>query len=690
MNSSRIRRRKEEAAKGVLHLLFSLAALYSLPALSSDVGNELYGEDYVGTVSPSPEMHATRILSSIHDMPEAVTHITAEDLLKWGVVDITDVFRYIPGFRISQKGHIAQISYHGTVVSNSYRMEILLNGQPVIVSDVNAFEFRMLPVNVDDIAKITAVRGGNGAAYGDNALLASINIETKDFRDRRAGFTTTFGENDTRIANLFFNTEGEQYSFSINASGDKGKGYDTVNNTNEEYPDDYRSKRFYSTLNIKPLDSLSLQVNAGIYDNHHDFPIEPRLTDATDQFNKGHFTTIDSTYLINDKHSLDFAIYHDTQEKEITFTGCTPQISYSPGAYELASINQDLAMAAMFFMPYEGVITDEEQGYIDQIEASAFAYGYPAYDDICGDFDDSQVSNRNAAELSYRMINKRSESVFGIAHQQVDAESLTYFQGEATSRTNRVFFENQHTLDNKLVTFNSGAMFQTSNVAKDDAFNYRLSANLHFNDQNTLRFTASRSERQPSLMSLKRIWAFTTTFEEPNIFGEIKDISGFVSKGNPDLGNEVLNSYSIGYILTGEKNHFDLKIFHDTLSDPITDTLIFLNDVTNGESYHLKGTEGTLRSDITDSLLLTLNYSYLDTDTEDSNEYGLYSRHQGSIAFDYSLSKQQTISLNYVGNSAIDGHTYDRYNLIFTDSRYLGSTLVTNRLALYHHIGGSD
>src|SRR5688500_12747934 len=71
-----------------------------------------------------PAIHATRLDYSEWDVPEAVTVITQEDIWRAGHLEISEIFRSVPGFRIAKIGDESRVSYHGTTFLQNRRMRI--------------------------------------------------------------------------------------------------------------------------------------------------------------------------------------------------------------------------------------------------------------------------------------------------------------------------------------------------------------------------------------------------------------------------------------------------------------------------------------------------------------------------------------------------------------------------------------
>ncbi|PCI45311.1 MAG: hypothetical protein COB51_08955, partial [Moraxellaceae bacterium] len=354
---------------GRIAVLFSLLIVNVCFAESEllEIDDLLQESISANEAKPTPKLHVTRILRNVQDQPEAITTITADDIARWGIVNTVDIFRYIPGFRVTRRGYDVTVSYHGSSQRVSRSMEIVLDNRSL-------FELATLPILASDIASIVVLRGPNGSNYGSNAYVVSVNIETKSFHDRKNGIVYTTGENNTQIANLFLNGKGKRYSYSITGSEDRGNGYDKLDDTDEEYPDDYLSKRFYGTLVIEPTPNLSFDINYSYLRHQNEFPLERQFIEDALADLKNEAGSAIATYLVKENQLIELHLVSKSEIKEAELTGCYPQITFSGGLSNLARINQPLATEVFFGILGSstsgidsGANTDQENIYITQV-----------------------------------------------------------------------------------------------------------------------------------------------------------------------------------------------------------------------------------------------------------------------------------------------------------------------------------
>jgi outer membrane receptor for ferrienterochelin and colicin len=115
---------------------------------------------------------------STRETPGILSVITAEEIMKSGARDITDILRLVPGFEIMQDlQFVTGVGFRGSW-ANEGKVLFLLDGH-----QVNDLLYQTVPLlnnfAVDAIDKIEIIRGPGSAIYGGSAEYAVINIVTK-------------------------------------------------------------------------------------------------------------------------------------------------------------------------------------------------------------------------------------------------------------------------------------------------------------------------------------------------------------------------------------------------------------------------------------------------------------------------------------------------------------------------------
>ena len=109
------------------------SALLSWTLVSVQSVSAQDAEDLSDALHLPPAIHATRLDYSEFDVPEAVTVVTQDDIRLAGYLEISEIFRSVPGFRIVKIGDESRLSYHGTNGTQNRRMLITIDGRTVLI-----------------------------------------------------------------------------------------------------------------------------------------------------------------------------------------------------------------------------------------------------------------------------------------------------------------------------------------------------------------------------------------------------------------------------------------------------------------------------------------------------------------------------------------------------------------------------
>lgn len=126
---------------------------------------------------------AAKYTQSISEAPASVTIITAEEIERFGCRTLDEILMRVKGFYITYDRNYSYVGVRGFSRPTDYnnRVLILLNGNATTDNIWGStFIGTELGLDVDVIERIEIVRGPGSALYGTNAMLAVINIITKD------------------------------------------------------------------------------------------------------------------------------------------------------------------------------------------------------------------------------------------------------------------------------------------------------------------------------------------------------------------------------------------------------------------------------------------------------------------------------------------------------------------------------
>jgi iron complex outermembrane receptor protein len=150
---------------------------------------------------------ASKYEQSARNAPAAVTIVTAEEIQRFGYRTISDVLETVPGFYPNNDLEVPSTGVRGFGRPGDYnsRMLVLLDGHPVNESGTNwALTDVRLGIDIDLVKRVEIVRGPGSALYGTGAMLAVVNIVTKNADDFEglslSGAAGSYGYREGRLA----------------------------------------------------------------------------------------------------------------------------------------------------------------------------------------------------------------------------------------------------------------------------------------------------------------------------------------------------------------------------------------------------------------------------------------------------------------------------------------------------------
>lgn len=617
----------------------------------------------------APAIHATRLDYSEWDVPEAVTVITQEDIWRTGYLEISEIFRSVPGFRIAKIGDESRVSYHGTTVRQNRRMRITIDGHTILVADGQYIEFDRLPIQLEDIRRITITRGPNAAAFGENAFLASINFETLGRDDPRGlSLRAGGGDNARRRVGLGINENFGSYAVAISAGTERDGGYDYLDNEHTPRQDGKTIDRARLAVSRDVGNSGRVQLDASGYDSRHQTGFRP-LRFSGQQENDGRFIGLTYQHELGDAARIDLLISQNRQTEFVRQQGC-----YTPdaiaGAMAFATDPAELMglLAPTLFVP--------------SLLGVSLA-------DTCFFTDIGIESNRSEIEMEYESGSGPWRYALGASAGLSEASSEQYLaRVDAQLHSYRLFGEIARSLGP--VHASAGLMAQdASNVSKTQLA-WRAALNWQFTPEQMLRYSYARSFRVPSLVETEADWAGAYYFgrrEEPlSSYTFSLPMPSKSIKGR--LTPERIEAHALGYFgaFRNSTLTLDVKAFTEHISDPVEAGVIhFASPPFNSAPYTLRGAEAEVALRAAERWRFRGQYSYLDTSARTTFEKGLHGRHSGSLAVTYQPAPAHQLTAAYYGNSGISGLSYGRYDLVYAHSRAFNRWQWRSQLILHYY-----
>lgn len=166
----------------------------------------------------------------VSDAPATTTVITARDIAEFGFRTLAEALQTVTGMYVRNDRNYLTLGVRGFSIPGDLgnRVVLLIDGyrvnDPVFHQPLIDY---MLPIPIEAISQIEIVKGPGSVLYGSDALLATINVITKDGADLQGGtikaergnkstsrdvltYGKKFGEEaDLILSGLFYSTHGD-------------------------------------------------------------------------------------------------------------------------------------------------------------------------------------------------------------------------------------------------------------------------------------------------------------------------------------------------------------------------------------------------------------------------------------------------------------------------------------------------
>ncbi len=250
-------------------LCFSIVVVAATLPLQCVFANDLDLVDSNISVVLTP----TRLRQSLADVPASVTIITAEMITNFGIRNVPDALRLVPGMAVTQvTGNEYRINYHGTNILVPRRMNVLLDGISLFRPAFARVDWKDLPITIEDIERIEVTRGPNSASYGANSMLAIINIISKHPKEvEGTSFKAEYGSDSTANAMVRYGGKfGEASTYRVTIERSQDRGFDSITGSIPSHDGTHLNKlTFRSITDIQHNETLDLQAEVvqGVNEN---------------------------------------------------------------------------------------------------------------------------------------------------------------------------------------------------------------------------------------------------------------------------------------------------------------------------------------------------------------------------------------------------------------------------------------
>jgi len=315
-------------------VLVALLSIYS----TASAATELTEEDFFEELPII--LNASRLTQTLNESPVPVTIINRDMIEASGLTEIAEVFRLIPGFVADYyRGNINLTGYLFIDDSLPRMMQVMVDGRSIYTPTLGGPVWSSLPLNIDDIDRIEAVRGPNAASYGSNAYLGVINIITRSPATIH-GWSTRLnaGEPNLREASLRYGGQSEKWSYRFSGWNQMQEGFKGLH--------DGKSSQMFSSRVESQLDNnnhIDIQFGASYVNNDRDEPDDPS-TPNHEITTRANFQMIKWDRTLNKDKSFHLKYFHNYDESVEYVTLNIPGIGLLPINQNYKSHRHDLEL----------------------------------------------------------------------------------------------------------------------------------------------------------------------------------------------------------------------------------------------------------------------------------------------------------------------------------------------------------
>ncbi|OMQ32065.1 TonB-dependent receptor plug domain-containing protein [Pseudomonas putida] len=642
-----------------------LALVLSSPALADDLF--LDGE-------PLPQvLTATRLKQSPAAVPGSMTVLDSALIKASGARDLNEVLRLVPGMMVGHiSGNQATVNYHGTRATDARRMQVLIDGRSVYRAGLATVDWSDIPVAMEDIERIEVFRGPNTVSYGANALMAVVNIITRNPVDSHGTrIKVTRGQ---RGIDDFYASQGvgwEDGDLRLSLSGQQDDGFDSDRNGGD-YHDSRRLKRFNLAVSqtLDERQGIDWQVSAKDGTNQRPYTYQPvfsgitREGDNSDVTAKDYAGSLRWNFDIDTRHSLYIQGSAQHWDRQQTWRACDAELSFSPELTELWRLNPNyterLARNIESFLGTGAPDGDPAQRALANQVLDQWRNG--ARQTVCGDIDQSTRESRYDLELQDTLsLSDNLRLVSGLNYRYDRADSETYFNGTLDDTTWRAFGQLEWRASEHWLV-QGGAMFEDTQLS-GSSLTPRMAINYLINPRHGLRAVYSEAIRSPDMFENNVNWSYQVTRLQPGAYGQSSARYFVKTRGPGDLDQEHMRSRELGYngYFAESGLAVDVKLFYDEITGMISEPLRNNQYIaSNANTARYTGAETQLDWKIGSADRLRLTYAYVDADASNPQDAQQTARNSGSAAWLRDWGHGWNSALFYYGDDALNGYRFER------------------------------
>lgn len=475
---------------------------------------------------------ATRLKQLPEDSPATVTVIDHEMIQASGAVNIADLFRLVPGFQVGHvNGHDFSVTSHGLADEFPRRLLVQVDGRSLHTALNSTIDWSNLPLELEDIERIEVISGPSVASYGTNAFNGVINIATRrPFQDQGSYVKLTAGSQGTGRG--MFRQGGRNGNFEYRVSGShlQNSGIDTVN-------DDTRSNKVSFSGNYQQNLRDQFDIQLGLAEGTYGVGLQGDVFEPPrDRDSITNYEYLRWTRALNPADSLYVQFYHNRNKMNDDYTiGPLLDVVNNLTGFGLDNTG---------FMSIFGI--DGNQ---------SITYGL---DDI--------DTHRYDLELQHSLQprdNLRLVWGGGLRYDTIKGRYKFAGDHDEEDLTSRIFASLESRLTDRLI-LNAGANLEHNDIVGAE-ISPRLGLNYHLTPRHTVRVSAARAYRSPSLLEAHEYNVFTFVGGPP-----------LVRKRTEGLQEaEKITSLELGFIghWLDRALTLDVKLYRERIS-PVIETVL--------------------------------------------------------------------------------------------------------------------
>lgn len=644
-----------------------LALVFSSPLMADDLFLDS---------EPLPQiLTATRLKQSPAAVPGSMTVIDSQLINASGARDISELLRLVPGMMVGNiNGNQPAVNYHGTNATAARRMQVLIDGRSVYRAGLATVDWSDIAVAMEDIERIEVFRGPNTVSYGANALMAVVNIITRNPADSHGTrMKVTRGQ---RGINDFYASQGTGWDggdLRLSLSGLQDDGFDSDRN-GADYRDSRRLNRFNLAVSqaLDERQSIDWQLNAKDGTNQRPYTYRPVFSGITDAGNnadaiaKSYAGSLRWNLDINPDHSLYVQGTAQHWDRQQTWRACDAELSFSPELTRLWQLNPNyterLARNIERFTGQGAATgTAQERDLANQV-LDQWKHG--ARKTLCGDIDQSSRESRYELELQDTLsLSESLRLVSGMNYRYDRADSDTYFNGTLDDTTLRTFGQLEWRATEHWL-LQGGAMFEDTRLS-GSSLTPRVAVNYLINPRHGLRAVYSEAVRSPDMFENNVNWSYRVTNLKPGAYGQSSARYFVRTRGPGDLDQEHMRSRELGYngYFAEQGLAVDVKFFYDEITGMISEPLRNNQYIaSNANTARFTGAETQFDWNISRADRLRLTYAYVDAQTSNPLDEQQTARNSGSAGWLRDWGKGWSSALFYYGDDALNGYRFERFD----------------------------